>query len=198
MTRHCGRTAARRRGRGGSKPEQAHATWMRGVVAGQRKDYDQAERLYQDVLAIWRDLGLDGDVAIVLNDLGGLARARQDYDAAEQYYREALDLARKQDLEEPQAYISGNLGRLAFDREQWAEARQWFEQALALAHEVGRVDLIVGVQYDLARVWEAEGRADLALPLAQEALAIYERLQHRDLAAVRELVERLQGKHASP
>jgi hypothetical protein len=33
--------------------------------------------------------------------------------------------------------------------------------------------------------------ADLALPLAQEALKIYERLQHRDLAEVRELVERL-------
>jgi dihydrodipicolinate synthase/N-acetylneuraminate lyase len=33
--------------------------------------------------------------------------------------------------------------------------------------------------------------ADLALPLAQEALKIYERLQHKDLAEARELVERL-------
>lgn len=40
-------------------------------------------------------------------------------------------------------------------------------------------------------MWEAEGRADLALPLAQEALRIYERLQHLRLAAARELVERL-------
>jgi len=44
----------------------------------------------------------------------------------------------------------------------------------------------------VARAHEAEGRADLALPLAEEALKIYERLQHKDLAEVRELVERLQ------
>jgi hypothetical protein len=53
--------------------------------------------------------------------------------------------------------------------------------------------LILLAQYDLERAHEheAKGRADLALPLAQEALKIYERLQHRDLAEVRELVERL-------
>jgi uncharacterized protein HemY len=83
---------------------------------------------------------------------------------------------------------------LALDREQWAEARQWFEQELALAREVGHVELIGHARYCLARVCEAEGQPDLALLLAQEALKIYERLQYRDLAAARELVERLRGK----
>ena len=96
-----------------------------------------------------------------------LARVRKEYDAAERYYREALELAREQDLKEPQAYISGNLGLLALYREQWAEARQWFEQEFPLAREIGRVSLIAQAQYGLARVWEAEGRSDLALPLAQ-------------------------------
>jgi tetratricopeptide (TPR) repeat protein len=180
--------------RGGSKHEQATAIRMRGLVARQRKNYDEAERLLQDALAIWRDLGLDWDVATVLNDLGMLASGRKDYDVAERYYREALDLARKRDLKEPQAYISGNLGVLALGRERWAEARQWFEQALSLAREIGRLDEVASNQYLLARVWETEGRADRALPLAQEALDIYERLQHRDLAEARELVERLRGK----
>ena len=152
---------------------------------------DEAERLYQDALAVWRDLGLDVHVAIVLNDLGVLARERKDYDAAERYYREALELARKIDEKEGQASLLGRLGQLALDREQWAEARNWYEQELPLAREVGRVDLIAHVQYGLARVWEAEGRADLALPLAQEALKIQERLQDKDLAEARELVERL-------
>jgi tetratricopeptide (TPR) repeat protein len=171
---------------------------MRGRIAEQRKDLDEAERLLQDALAIRRDLGLDADVAIVLNDLGGLERERKNYGAAERYFREALELARKNDLKEPQAYISGNLGELALDREQWAEARKWFEQELPLAKEVGRVELIAHAQYGLARVHEAEGRADLALPLAQEALKIFERLQPRDLAEVRELVERLREKVPSP
>ena len=43
----------------------------------------------------------------------------------------------------------------------------------------------------LPRVLEAEGHTNLALPLAQEAMKIYERLQPKD-AQVRELVEKLQ------
>ena len=143
-------------------------------------------------------MGLDEDVASELNDLAALARERKDYDAAERYFRQALDLAQKIDNKEHQANFFGNLGELALEREQWAEACQWFEQALALAREVGRVELIAQAQHGLARVWEAEGRADLALPLAQEALKIYERLQHKDLAEARELVERLRGKQPPP
>ncbi|MDH4137939.1 MAG: tetratricopeptide repeat protein, partial [Anaerolineae bacterium] len=190
----CAKALARR----GSKHEQAVATRMRGLVAWQRKDYDRAERLLQEALAVWHDWGLDSDVAIVLNSLGGLAQERQDYDAAGRCYREALDLARKIDDKEGQAIYTGNLGDFALDREQWAEARQWYEQALPLAREVGRVELIAQAQYGLACVWEAEGRADLALPLAQEALKIYERLQHMDLTEARELVEKLRGKHPPP
>jgi tetratricopeptide (TPR) repeat protein len=182
----------------GNKHEQAAATRTRGLVARQRKDYDEAERLYQDALAVWRDLGLDKDVTNVLEDLGGLAQERKDYDAAEWYYHEALDLAEKLNDKEGQGRCSGNLGDLALDRKQWTEARQWFEQALPLAREIGCVDLIAHAQYGLARVWEAEGRADRALPLAQEALGIHERLQHRDLAEARELVKRLRGKQPPP
>ena len=177
--------------RGGSKYDQSVATRMRGLVARQRKDYDEAERLLQDTLAVWHDLGLDQYVAAVLNDLGELAHALKDHNAAARYYREALELARKIDDKDYQATYMGNLGKLALDRKQWAEARQWFEKELPLAREVGRVSLIAQAQYGLARVWEAEGRADLALPLAQEALAIEERLQSKDLAETRELVEKL-------
>jgi tetratricopeptide (TPR) repeat protein len=184
--------------RGGSKSEQAIATRMRGLVAQQRKDYDQAERLYQEALAAGRDLRLDKNVAMVLNNLGMLARERKDYDAAERYYREALDLDEKLDHKEGKAIRCSNLGELALDREQWAEARQWCEQALLLMREVGRVEGIAEAQYGLARVWEAEGRADLARELAQEALEIYERLQHKGLAVARELVERLRGKKPPP
>jgi tetratricopeptide (TPR) repeat protein len=177
--------------RGGDKDNQAEGIRMRGQVARQRKDYDAAERLLQDALIIYRDLKSDGDVTNVLNDLGELEDERKQFNTAERYYREALELAQKIKSREQEIEITGNLGELALDRKQWTEARKWFEQQLPLAKEVGRQELIAHAQYGLARVNEAEGRADLALPLAQEALKIYERLQHRDLAEARELVERL-------
>jgi hypothetical protein len=68
---------------------------------------------------------------------------------------------------------------LALDDEKWTEAGKYFEQAVSLARIVGRDDLLAQSEYGLSRVHEAEERSDLALPLAQDALKIYERLQHQ-------------------
>jgi len=129
-----------------------------------------------------------------LEFLGNRARSQQEYDLAEIYYREAFAIEQIFNDKGGQAQCQSNLGWLALDRKQYPNAYKCFEQELALAQEIGRQDLIADAQYGLARMHQAEGRADLALPLAQEALKIYERLQHKDLAEVRELVERLKGK----
>jgi tetratricopeptide (TPR) repeat protein len=175
---------------GGSRREQATGMRLRGLVAEQHKDYDTTEQLYQGVLTICRDLQFDEDVANVLADLGRVEAARKQYDTAERYYSEALALTRIDD-KEGQAGHSANLGELALERERWVEAREWYEKALRLAREVARQDLIADAQVSLARVHEAEGRPDLALPLAQEAMATYERLRDRYEAGARKLVERL-------
>ena len=94
------------------------------------------------------------------------------------------------DDKDGQASRSINLGRLALGRQRWAEARQWCEKALQLAREIGRQNLIASAQHGLARVYEAEGQPNLALPLAQEALAIRERLRSSD-EGTRQLMERL-------
>jgi tetratricopeptide (TPR) repeat protein len=174
---------------GGNKHEQAVGMRMRGQIAEQCLDRGSAKRLYQDALAIWRDLKSDNDIATVLNDLGNLERGQ--HDEAELYFRQALALAEKRDMKEAQAYISGNLGLLALDRKRWVEAREWYEKELPFGREVGRLDLIADAKYGLARVHEEEGRRDLALPLAQEALVIDEKLHSRTLPWTRELVERL-------
>jgi tetratricopeptide (TPR) repeat protein len=177
--------------RAGGKREQATGMRMRGLVAEQRKDFDSAERWHRDALAIYRDLKEDEWAAAVLNSLAGVARERKQYDLAEQYYREALALAEKIDHKDGRATYAKNLGWLALDRGEWTEAYKWFEQALKLANEIGRLELIAGAQYGLASVHAGEGHTDLALPLAQEALKIYERLHYRELAQVREFTETL-------
>ena len=178
--------------RGGSRLEHAFASRMIGLVARQREDYHAAEQLLQESLTTFRELGNDIWIAIALNSLGGIARARKDYTAAKKYYLEAMELDEKSGNKEGTANRCTNLGWVALYQEQFSEAHNRFEQAIPLAHKVGRQDMVAEAQYGLARVEEAEGRVGLALPLAQEALKINERLQSKDLAAVRELVERLE------
>ena len=91
----------------GSKHEQAMASRILGLVARQRKDYAEAERLLQDALAIWRDLALNKNFAAVLNDLGKLDSEYKKYGTAERYYQEALEVSRKAEEIEGEAAILG-------------------------------------------------------------------------------------------
>lgn len=176
-----------------NKREQATGNRMLGVVAEQRGDLAEAERRYRAALAVYRDLGERENQASVLNDLGGIARQQAKYAEAEQYYREALTLAQQIDDVDGQAIYTGNLAILALDRKDYAQARVWLAQAMPLAQLIGRQDLIGYHKYRLAQVCEAEGNRDEALNLAQEAVAIYARLGHQNLAAAQAFLARLQA-----
>jgi len=180
--------------RGGGRHGRATATQLRGLVADQRKDYAEAERLYAEALAAYRDLGAEDWVAIVLNDLGCVAGAQEQYDCAEDYYREALAIHEKQDEKHHQPAILCNLGLLALARGRPAEARPHYERALALAREVGREDQVADAHWGLALVLEEEDRPAEALPHAEETLRIYERLRGQSVGSARALVERLRKK----
>lgn len=182
--------------RGENKYEQAVGMNVSGKVAEQLQDNDKAEKLFLGAISFFRDLNHDLMMAVVLNDLGILEAARGRYDAAERYFREALDIHQRNNQTAFIPAVLENLGRNAINRGRWAEAREWFEREGPLAREIARQDLIAGSQYGLARMHEREGRFDLALPMACEALAIYEKLHHRDVQAARELVERLKGSRA--
>ena len=172
--------------------DHAEIVRIRGLIALQHKRYRIAERLLKDSLPIYRQLKDSRGVVIVLNDLGKLACECKRYGEAGKYYREALEKSRKIKLKEGQSFAAANLGELALERKRIIEAGRWFKQAFAIARKVGRIDLIARIEYGYARAYEAQGRADLALPLAREALGIYERLQHKSQVEVRELVEGLQ------
>jgi tetratricopeptide (TPR) repeat protein len=179
--------------RSGAYDEGAAIAWLRGLIAADAKDYSKAKRYYLRSIENWRKLGWDRDVSNATHSLGSLAFKRENYQEAEQYFEQALQLVEKIDDKDGQAVCNGSLGDVARKLERWDDASMRYERELVLAREVGRADMIADAQYNLARVYEAKGRTDLALPLAEEALKIYERLQHWDLAEARELVEILKG-----
>jgi tetratricopeptide (TPR) repeat protein len=182
--------------RGGSKHEQAVGLRALATRSRECEDYDEAERLNQAALAVFRELNRDVWIEDTLNELGQLEQIREHYDMAEMLFRETLTLSEKAGSDAMTATYS-SFGALALDRERWAEARGWFEKELTLAQEIRRNDFIADSKLGLSRIHEKEGRPDLALPLAQDALAIYERLRHRNLEKARELVKRLMEKVAS-
>lgn len=182
---------------GGSKLEQSVGKQMHGLLATEREDYDAAEKLYQDALAICRELKMEKDIGSVLNSLGELELKRRCDDKAESYFREALDIHQRRNDTDMIPTVLSSLGLLELQRERWMKAREWYEQALPLSRELGRQEVVAFDLYGLALVYEQEGQTGLSLSMAREALAIYERLQHANLAAAQNLVERLIKKAGS-
>ena len=76
--------------RGGSRRDKAVAIRLQGNIAQQRQNWAEAERLYQEALAIYRELGDEEVEATALNDLGIVAQTQKQYDRAESYYKQAL------------------------------------------------------------------------------------------------------------
>lgn len=179
--------------RGGDKSIQTIGTSMLGEIAELHGEYDKAEKLYQEALEVWRQWGLPGNIATVLHKLGRLAGRRGDYDEAGKYFLEELEMDKKSGQMDQEAVTYGDLGDLALARQRWPEGRKRFEEQLALAEKVGALESVANAQYGLARVLEAEGRPDRALPLAQQGLQIYERLHHSRLRDANELVDRLRN-----
>ena len=180
--------------RSGNRRDGVIATRLCGLVAEQRSDLKEAERLFTQALAACRELGEESDEASLLNDLGEIYKHQHDFANAERYYRQALTIAEKRDDKEVQAIYAGNLGLLALGQGQLAEARTWYEQQHALARKEAQPELIAQSQIGLARVLEREKDYAAALPLAEEALKIREQLRHYGLEGTRELVARLQTK----
>lgn len=179
---------------GGNQRDQVIAIRLKGLVAEQRGDLAGAAALYTEALNACRELPDKPDEASILNDLGEISMRQRNYDRAEVCYKQALAAAEKAGDKESQAIFSGNLGNLFLVRGNLADAQRWYSHERTLAHEVGRADLVSRAQSGLSVVLEKEGRYAEALPLAEEALQIRERLRARTREGTRELVDRLRDR----
>lgn len=177
--------------RGGTRRDWAVATSLRGQIALQRGDLDEAEQCGLEALAAFRDLGARRDQAVLLNDLGSIARKKHDAKHAQHFFRQGFELASQLNDKRLQAIITGNLGAVALDRDRLQAAHHWYKRQLALALELGRSDVKASAQTGCALVLAREGRPADALPLAEEALSIRQRLRERTLEETQQLVHHL-------
>jgi len=163
--------------------ERAITIRLLGLGYGLQKDFPAAISTFEMLLAIYRSLNPESmDAAIGLNDLAGVKRASGDLCGAEADSREALRLARKLGYGESIATYTGNLAELALNRTDWLAAEHLAIEALVLSKDAGRLLLIAANHHTLAEALRQQQRAAEALPHAQEAVAIYTRLRHPNLA----------------
>jgi predicted ATPase/class 3 adenylate cyclase len=163
-----GRTAARGRALNGA-----------GALAHHQGDFEGARALYEESLAIFRQLGYQLGISELLNNLGILARYQGDYEGARVLYEESLAIKRQLGHQQGIAASLGNLGIVAFEQGDYEPARAFCEESLAIFRQLGHRQGISQSLNILATVARYQGDYEGAGALYEESLAISRQLGHQ-------------------
>jgi len=166
-------------------------------------DYDEAERLHQQALAIREDvLGADHPlVATSLNNLANVYAATRRFDEAERLYERVLAI-REAALHPDHPHVANTLNNLANIRQSMGDyqaAKLLHERVLAIRERVLGPEHrdVAGSLNNLAVVYEATGDYPRAKALYERGLAILEAALGSEHPEVAKNVENLGNVHVA-
>jgi tetratricopeptide (TPR) repeat protein len=183
----------RRQHLGDDHRDVAEALSALGGLLDAKGDYDGAEALWQEALAINRKVAgeesTDEDVVEIRNRLGVLHYRRGDYAAAETAWREVLEIRRRRfgDEHELVAHTMNNLAVVLKAQAEYAEAESLYREALATRRRLltDTHPAVAESLNNLATLLTEKGEYSGAEPLFREALAVNRKLhgeEHPDIA----------------
>ena len=186
-----------------SKPTATRAQALNGagLLAHEQGDYAAARSLYEESLAIRRELGDKRGIAISLNSLGHVVREQGEYAKARSFYGESLAIRRELGDKRGIAVSLNNLGNVAHDQGDYAAARSLYGESLAIKRELGDKRGIAISLNSLAEVVCEQGDYAKACSLYEKSLAIKRELGDKRGIAVSldglGLVARHQGDYVA-
>ncbi|MGH2599929.1 MAG: tetratricopeptide repeat protein, partial [Dehalococcoidia bacterium] len=145
-----------------------------GVVLDMRGDHARAEGLFEESLALARELGNRKRIASALNTLGISARHRGEPERAASLYEESLALARELGDRWHTATTLLNLGNAYLDQGALDEAMTQYRETLPLARDLQNRQQVALCLQGMASVAVARGDAVRAARLSGAAAALRE------------------------
>jgi predicted ATPase/DNA-binding SARP family transcriptional activator len=161
---------------GAPAPLRAKALGGAGWLAFRCGAYDDAERLADESLALYRRLGDDHGVALQLNRLGAAVSNGGEINRAIVLQRESADAYRRLGDDRGLAVTLSNLGYRLLIRGDHEQAAALCEEALALLRRLDERGSIPLPLVNLGLAALLEGRYDDALALFREGLELSEEL----------------------
>ncbi len=174
---------------GVAAPIRAKALLAAGRLAFNQSNYDQGERLAQQGLALFRELGDKRGIALSLNRLGVAAWRRGDFRAARILLEEDLTLFREMGDQDRVAWSLFMHGLLDNKQGEYAGASSRFEESLALFRELGNKRGIAASLTQLAgTLFVSQGNQDMICPLLEQGLSLDREVGDKEGMAVASLL----------
>jgi len=159
--------------------ERASVFNAAGVLSYHQGDYPSASALYEESLAIFRELGDRSGIAASLGNLGNVAVNQGDHPAARALQEQSLAIYRELGDRFGTANTLNNLGVVALNQGDYAAARALHEESLAISRELGNRHSIALSLSNVGHVALDQGDYPAARALLEESLAIRRELGDR-------------------
>jgi tetratricopeptide (TPR) repeat protein len=159
-------------GEKGNKPTLAAILHQLGMLAQRQGDYAKARILYDESIAIERELRDKSGVAKSLHQLGHLAQDQGDYIEARKLYDQSLTINRELGDKSGIAHTLHQLATLAQAQGHLTEARKLYDQSLAIEQELGDKPGIASTLHQYAMLAQDQGNYPEARKLYDQSLAI--------------------------
>jgi tetratricopeptide (TPR) repeat protein/predicted Ser/Thr protein kinase len=137
---------------------------------------DEAQRNYQDSIAINEKIGQKRGVAAALDELADLQQTSGKPEAALASYIKALTLLREIGMKEEMASTLTSMGTLYVDQGQFDKALDVFKQALQIQRDAGDQSYEAQCLNNIGGVYLAMGDGNNAFTYYQQALQVREKL----------------------
>jgi tetratricopeptide (TPR) repeat protein len=139
-------------------------------------DIATARELFEESLALWRQLGDARGIAYALNNLGLVAQEQEEYGTARQRFEESLTLSRELGDQYAVASLLDNLGTIARLQNDCPTARRLHEEAITMRRELGHQLGVAISLHNLASVVEQQREPAAAQLLYRESLVLLDGL----------------------
>jgi tetratricopeptide (TPR) repeat protein len=148
-------------------------------------DYSAARALYEESLALFRELGDQRCIANLLNNLANIISQQSDYPAARGLFEESVSIRRAMGDRHGLAISLHGLGSVISCLGDHPGARALFEESLAIFRELGDRWYVASPLGSLGLVAERQGDSEAARTLYEESLAMYRETGDRHSIALR-------------
>ncbi|MDQ4099987.1 MAG: tetratricopeptide repeat protein, partial [Chloroflexota bacterium] len=174
-----GRTAlAQALARSAKRPTSTRANALNGsgVMAYTQGDLDQARTLFEESLAIRRELNDTAGIANTLNNLAIVADEQGDYARAMDIHAESLKLRREMNDQYGIAMSLNNMGGVAHMQGDFRRAAALHEESLGIRRAIGSKDGVASSLHNLASALHYMGDYSRAAALQTESLELMREL----------------------
>lgn len=158
---------------------RARALRCYGGSSNMAGHHDQAQRAYEESLALFRVAGDERDVAVLLHRLGTNALNLGKPELARDPLEESLGMFRRIGSDRGAAQAIGSLGYLASAEGDLDRAIELFEESLAMVADLGFIWWQMGMLEALAECALEMGRIDEASARAREQLSLTRQVADR-------------------